>query len=143
MTEPKIARDYEGRQEGVRQLELPPIEVWENKYADRDYEIELVMPEFNAICPKTGLPDFGTIRLRYCPDRWCAELKSFKLYITAYRNIGIFQEHAANKILEDFVRWVKPRWAELEAVFNVRGGIETRIRCAWPQERTPKPSGQG
>ena len=128
---PKISEEYEGRQEEIRDLKLPPIEVWENKYRDRSYEVELVIPEFNSICPLTGLPDFGTVTIRYEPDRWCAELKSFKLYITAYRNVGIFQEHAANKILEDFVAAVNPRRADLEAVFNVRGGIKTVVRCSW------------
>ena len=131
-----ISAAYDGRQEHIRDLALPPIEVWENKYADRAYEIELVVNEFNSICPLTGLPDFGTIAIRYGPDRWCAELKSFKLYVTAYRTIGIFQEHAANKILEDFVAAANPRWAELEAVFNVRGGIKTVVRCSYRPHAT-------
>ena len=128
---PPLSHDYEGKQESIRDLSLPPIEVWENKYPDKEYEVELVVPEFNSICPFTGLPDFGTITLKYGPGTWCGELKAFKLYITAYRTIGIFQEHAANKILEDFVAAVKPRWAELEATFNARGGITTIVRCAW------------
>lgn len=133
MTEPQVSAAYDGRQDTVRALALGPIEVFENKYADRDYEVELACPEYNAICPLTGLPDFGTITLRYVPDRWCAELKSFKLYLTAYRTVGIFQEHAASKILDDFVAAVKPRRAALEARFRPRGGIETVVRLAWPQ----------
>ena len=131
MGKPTVSDSYEGRQEDIRQLELPPIEVWENKYPDKEYEVELVVGEFNSLCPLTGLPDFGTIVLKYAPATWCAELKSFKLYITAYRTIGIFQEHAANRILEDFVAAVSPRWAEIEARFNVRGGITTVVRCSW------------
>jgi 7-cyano-7-deazaguanine reductase len=133
MTEDDVRRSpaYDGRQDGIRDLALPPIEVWENKYADRAYEVELVVGEFNSICPLTGLPDFGTVTIRYAPARWCAELKAFKLYVTAYRTVGIFQEHAANRILDDFVEAVRPRWADLEAVFNVRGGIKTVVRCSW------------
>lgn len=128
---PRISAEYEGRQDGIRELALPPIEVWENKYAEKRCEVELIATEFNSICPLTGLPDFGTIKISYCPDKWCAELKSFKFYINSYRTLGIFQEHAANKILEDFVAAVRPRWAELEASFNVRGGIKTVVRCSF------------
>ncbi len=129
--DPQVSPDYNGRQEQIRELVLPAIEVWQNKYPEKEYEVELVVAEFNSICPFTGLPDFGTVTIRYGPGQWCAELKSFKLYVTAYRNLGIFQEHAANKILEDFVAAVKPRWAALEATFNVRGGIGTVVRCAY------------
>ena len=132
MAGPTISSEYDGRQDHIRGLALPAIEVFENKYPDRDYEVELVLPEFNSICPLTGLPDFGRITIRYAPGKWCAEMKSLKLYITAYRTVGIFQEHAANKILEDFVAAVAPRRAALEARFNPRGGIETVVRCAWP-----------
>ncbi|MBN1422074.1 MAG: NADPH-dependent 7-cyano-7-deazaguanine reductase QueF [Planctomycetes bacterium] len=122
---------YAGLQERVRDIDLPPIETVENKYADRDYTVRLEAPEFNSVCPKTGLPDFATIRIEYVPDRRLAEMKSFKLYITAYRDVGIFQEHAANRILDDFVRAVAPREASLEAFFHPRGGIHTSIRCAY------------
>jgi len=125
------ASPYEGLQEKVRDIDLPAIDTVENKYADRDYTVRLEAPEFNSICPKTGLPDFGTIRIEYVPDRRLAELKSFKLYITAYRDVGIFQEHAANRILDDFVRAVAPREATLEAEFRPRGGIHTSVRCAY------------
>ncbi len=128
---PAISAAYEGRQETIRELALPPIEVWENKYPDREYVVELIAGEFNSICPLTGLPDFGTVTIRYAPARWCAELKAFKLYLTAYRNVGIFQEHAANRILDDFVGAVAPRWAELVAEFNLRGGIKTIVRCEY------------
>lgn len=132
-----ISSGYDGRQDGIRALELPAIEVFENKYADKDYEVELVLPEFNSVCPLTGLHDFGRVVIRYAPGKWCAEMKSLKLYITAYRTLGIFQEHAANKILEDFVAAVAPRRAALEARFNPRGGIETVVRCAWePKKRS-------
>jgi len=126
--------EYEGLQDHIRGLELPAIETWENQYPDRDYRIRIEIPEFTCICPKTGLPDFATLTLEYVPDRLCVELKSFKLYIVAYRNVGIFHEHAANKILDDFVAAVRPRGAELTGVFNARGGIATTVHVKWPQK---------
>src|SRR5213078_4112672 len=86
--------------------ELPEIETWPNQYAD--YEIEIVMPEFTSVCPKTGLPDFGKIVLRYVPDKLCLELKSYKMYLLAYRDIGIFQENVTNRILRDVVAAANP-----------------------------------
>lgn len=126
--------EYEGLQGHIRNLELPEIETWENQYADRDYRIRIELPEFTCICPKTGLPDFATLTLEYVPDRLCVELKSFKLYIVAYRNVGIFHEHAANKVLDDFVRAVHPRSADLTGVFNARGGISTTVTVRYPPE---------
>lgn len=128
--------EYEGLQENIRDLELPSIETFENIYADRDYTISLEIEEFNSICPRTGLPDFGVMVLEYVPDRLCAELKSLKLYITEFRNIGIFQENAANRILDDFVRTVKPRSAVLTANFNARGGISTTVTVSYPPARS-------
>ena len=110
--------DYEGLQEHVRDLPLPAIEWFENKYPDRDYSIRIDIPEFTAICPKTGLPDFATLTLEYVPDLRCVELKSLKVYIHAFRDVGIFHEHATNRILDDFVKAVAPRRAELTGVFN-------------------------
>ncbi len=125
------ASEYEGLQE----LELPQLETWTNQYPDRDYRVHLEIPEFNCICPKTGLPDFATVVIDYVPDRKCVELKSLKLYITAYRNVGIFHEHAVNKILDDFVRAVEPRSGEIRGVFAARGGISTTVSVSWPQEK--------
>jgi 7-cyano-7-deazaguanine reductase len=129
--------DYEGLQEDVRSWKLPAIETWSNLYADRDYEIRIEIPEFNCICPKTGLPDFATLTIDYVPDRDCVELKSLKLYVTNFRNLGIFHELAVNRILDDFVRAVRPRRARLEGVFNARGGIATTVRAAWPSIDAP------
>ncbi len=123
----KKKSDYEGRQEYVRTMKLPPIEVWENKYPDRDYKIHLDILEFSCVCPKTGLPDFATFELDYVPDKWCIELKSLKLYLTAYRNIGIFHEHVVNRIVDDLVKACKPRYLKLKGVFNIRGGIRTTV----------------
>lgn len=118
---------YEGLQSGVRKLKTPKIEVWENQYRDKLYTICLEVPEFTCICPKTGLPDFAVIKIEYSPGGYCIELKSFKMYTIYFRNIGIFHEHLANKILEDFVHACKPRWAKIISEFNPRGGIKTIV----------------
>jgi len=128
--DPDPASSYEGLQSGVRELPLPALETWENQYPDREYEVKIEIPEFNCICPKTGLPDFATITIRYSPDRDCVELKSLKLYITAFRNVGIFHEHAVNRILDDFTRDVKPRAVEVHGLFGARGGITTSVTAS-------------
>jgi len=120
---------YEGLQARVRSMKTPAIEVWENKYSDKEYVIDLETSEFTCICPKTGLPDFATIKIQYKPSNWCIELKSFKEYLVSYRNVGIFHEHVVNRILEDFVKASKPRWARVEGIFNIRGGVQTTV-CA-------------
>jgi 7-cyano-7-deazaguanine reductase len=125
--------EYEGLQDHIRDLPLPEIESWENQYPDRDYKIRIEVPEFTCICPKTGLPDFATLTFEYTPDRRCVELKSLKLYLVAYRSVGIFHEHAVNRILDDLVRAVAPRSAELTGVFNARGGIATTVTAAYPR----------
>ena len=127
----KKSSSYRGLQKSVRRLKTPSIEVWRNQYNDKEYIVKLDIPEFTCICPKTGLPDFATIRLRYKPDKWCVELKSFKLYIVSYRDVGIFHEHVINKILDDFVRACKPRWAHIEMIFNPRGGITTTVEAEY------------
>lgn len=131
------ASSYEGLQGSVRALELPPLEVWENQYPDRDYRVRMEIPELTCLCPKTGLPDFATLCLEYVPDRWCVELKSLKLHVVAYRNVGIFHEHIVNKILEDFVKAVSPREARLRGDFGARGGITTTVVAAWPRPPGP------
>lgn len=118
---------YDGRQELIRDLKTPLIETWENKYPDRDYCIKIETNEFTCICPKTGLPDFAAITLEYKPDKLCLELKSFKLYLTFYRQIGIFHEHAINKIFDDILKAAKPRWLHIAMIFNPRGGITTSV----------------
>ncbi len=111
---------------------MPKLEVFENEYPDRDYEICITCPEFTAVCPRTGQPDFGVIRIRYVPDKWCIELKSLKLYYQSYRDVGIFHEHVTNRILDDFVEAVQPRRVEITGDFNVRGGIETVVTACYP-----------
>lgn len=118
---------YEGLQKNIRKLKTPAIEVWQNQYPDKIYTINLDIPEFTCICPKTGLPDFAVIRIEYSPAKLCVELKSFKMYTIFWRNVGIFHEHLINKMLEDFVAAVKPRWMKITGVFNPRGGITTTV----------------
>lgn len=112
---------------------LPEIETWPNQYPD--YEIEIVMPEFTSVCPKTGLPDFGRIVLRYVPDRLCLELKSYKMYLLAYRELGIFQENVVNRVLQDVVKAAKPVKATVVGEFTPRGGLATLITASWDRTR--------
>src|SRR5512140_3011336 len=102
---------------------FPEIETWPNQFPG--YEIVVDDPEFTSVCPKTGLPDFGTVTIRYMPDKHCLELKSLKEYLQCYRNLGIFQENVVNQVLEDVVKWAKPVWAEVKGEFRPRGGIST------------------
>lgn len=109
--------------------EFPDIECWENQFPG--YEIALAFPEFTSVCPKTGLPDFGALTIRYAPEKWCLETKSLKLYLNAFRNLGIFTENVVNQVLKDVVRCAKPRWAVVEGLFAARGGIEARITAKY------------
>jgi 7-cyano-7-deazaguanine reductase len=112
---------------------LPAIETFPNQF--RDYEIRIEIPEFTSVCPKTGLPDFGTITVRYIPAKSCLELKSLKEYILAYRNLGIFYENAVNRILEDVVRACRPVRAEVVGEFSPRGGLMSVIEARFPRSR--------
>ena len=109
------------------------LETFANQFPQRDYVIEIVCPEFTSMCPKTGLPDFGTIRIRYTPDRICVELKSLKYYLLEYRNRGIFYEAATNQILDDLVGVCQPRRMTVEGDFSARGGITTRVMVEYPK----------
>lgn len=110
------------------------LEVFENKFPERNYIIEHIAPEFTSLCPKTGQPDFATIILKYIPDEFCAELKSLKLYFNSYRNDGVFYETLTNQILSDLADAVKPRAMRIIAEFNVRGGISSVITADYVNE---------
>jgi 7-cyano-7-deazaguanine reductase len=112
---------------------LPEIETWPNQY--RGYEVEITVPEFTAVCPKTGLPDFGKVVVRYVPDKVCLELKSFKLYTLAYRDLGIFNENVVNRILRDVVAAAHPISATVTGEFTPRGGIYTKVTASWSKKR--------
>jgi 7-cyano-7-deazaguanine reductase len=103
------------------------LETFENQFPDRDYQIEIVAPEFTSVCPKTGQPDFGTLTITYTPDKTCVELKSLKLYLQRFRNEGIYYEHVTNTILDDLVAVLQPRWMKLVASFNARGGMTESV----------------
>ncbi|MFH1553019.1 MAG: preQ(1) synthase [Candidatus Omnitrophota bacterium] len=123
--------NYDGLQEKVRKLKLPKIDVWKNKYQDKEYVVKFDTSEFTCICPKTGLPDFAHISVEYSPWIWCVELKSFKEYMVGYRDVGIFHEHCVNRMLEDLVKSCKPRWMKVKGTFNVRGGILTTVEAGY------------
>jgi 7-cyano-7-deazaguanine reductase len=116
---------------------LPKLEVLPSKF--KGYKITIIIPEYASLCPRTGLPDVGTITIEYEPDASFVELKSLKLYILGYRNLGIFYENAVNRILKDFVRSVKPRWAVVRGEFNPRGGMRSIVEAEFRKNRKPVP----
>jgi 7-cyano-7-deazaguanine reductase len=118
---------------------LPEIETWPNQYPG--YEIEIVIPEFTSVCPKTGLPDFGRLTLRYVPDKLCLELKSLKMYTLAYRNLGIFYENVVNRFLRDVVAASEPVSASVTGEFTPRGGLHSRITASYTRAQTASAKG--
>ena len=110
---------------------LPKLEVWPNQYPR--YVITTRFPEYSSVCPKTGLPDYGTITIQYQPRKSCIELKSLKMYLLAYRNLGIFYENAVNKILHDLVDAMHPEWCVVKGEFTPRGGLSTSVFARWPR----------
>lgn len=108
---------------------LPSIECWPNQYPN--YEIVITIPEYTSICPKTRLPDFGTITIRYVPNKLCVELKSLKMYLLAYRELGIFYENAVNRILRDVVKACNPKWCVVRGDFSSRGGLHSSIEARY------------
>jgi 7-cyano-7-deazaguanine reductase len=118
------------------QTPLPALETFPSQFPG--YEVEIVIPEFTSVCPKTGLPDFGKLTIRYVPGKHCVELKSLKLYELGYRNLGIFQENIVNRFLRDFVAAVKPVSATVVGEFNPRGGIHSKITATWSRKKLGK-----
>ena len=108
---------------------MQEIEVFENKYPQRDYFITHINEEFTSVCPKTGLPDFGKITIHYIPDKLCLELKALKFYFLNFRNQGIFYETVVNKILDDLVKACKPRYMEIIGSFSTRGGMHSSVKA--------------
>lgn len=113
-------------------VKMPKLECFENQF--KNYEITITIPEFTSVCPKSKLPDFGVITIKYIPNKWCVELKSLKYYILAYRNLCIFYENAVNKILRDFVRVVKPKRVIVKGEFNPRGGIKSIVEAKYGRQ---------
>jgi 7-cyano-7-deazaguanine reductase len=112
-------------------MSSPAIDTFPNPRPERDYEIAISCPEFTSLCPKTGLPDFGEIRITYTPDALCLELKALKYYMIGFRNRGIFYEHVTNQILDDLVSAIHPRRMTVVGDFSVRGGIKTVVTAAY------------
>jgi 7-cyano-7-deazaguanine reductase len=112
------------------------LETFPNQFPDREYQIEIVCPEFTSVCPMTGQPDFGTLTITYAPAQKCVELKSLKMYLQRFRNEGIFYEHVTNRILDDLTSQMEPRWLRLKAAFTPRGGISSIITCEFVKKTT-------
>ena len=118
---------------------LPTLETWPNQFPG--YVITTRFPEYSSVCPKTGLPDFGIITIRYMPAKECLELKSLKMYLLAYRDLGIFYENAVNKILQDIVKSARPKWCIVRGEFTPRGGLTTSVFARWPPVRRSRRRG--
>jgi 7-cyano-7-deazaguanine reductase len=112
---------------------LPRLETWPNHFPG--YEITVRFPEYTSVCPKTGLPDYGVITIRYEPNKTCLELKALKMYLLAYRNLGIFYENAVNRMLRDIVAAIRPVSCRVTGEFTPRGGLTTTIEACWPRTR--------
>jgi 7-cyano-7-deazaguanine reductase len=112
-------------------MSSPAIETFPNPRPERDFEIAISCPEFTSVCPKTGLPDFGEIRITYVPEALCIELKSLKYYMIGFRNRGIFFEHVTNQILDDLIAAIRPRRMTVVGDFAVRGGIKTVVTASF------------
>lgn len=125
----------EGREfpfEGEEAIRPGLLETFPYEYPERDADVVIVTDEWNCVCPFSGLPDFGTLTIRYVPERACLELKSLKYYLTTFRTVGIYQEHAANRLLEDLVAACRPRRMEVALDYRLRGGIHTVVTVRHP-----------
>lgn len=117
--------------EGVETIDVAALETIPYEYAGKDVVIDIDTDEFTAVCPYSGLPDFGTIHIHYIPHKQLIELRSLKYYLLSYRSVGIYQEHAVNRILQDLVRCCRPKWMQVVADYNIRGGIHTVASVEW------------
>ncbi|MDI6797311.1 MAG: preQ(1) synthase [Desulfatibacillaceae bacterium] len=126
MTKGRQDKGIKGPGASLESVDSSLLEAIDYSWAQiRSLEIVIEQPEFTSLCPKTGLPDFGTICIRYCPDKLIVELKSLKYYLLQYRTVGVFYEHAVNRILDDLLAVLSPRWMEVSGSFTARGGIRT------------------
>ena len=116
---------------------LPRLETWPNQFPG--YTIRTRFPEYTSVCPKTGLPDYGTITIEYGPRSKCLELKALKIYLLAYRNLGIFYENAVNRMLRDIVAATQPEWCTVRGEFTPRGGLTTTVEATWPRRGKAPP----
>ncbi|HKV46090.1 MAG TPA: preQ(1) synthase [bacterium] len=116
----------------AREIRPELLEFFPYEFPGSPATVEISTDEFTAVCPWSGLPDFGTVTVRYLPRARVLELRAFKYYLLSYRNVGVYQEHAANRILSDLVRVTSPKWMDLELDYRVRGGVHTVVRVRWP-----------
>lgn len=137
-------QSYEGLQQQIRDMEMPEIEVLKTAYPapGHEYTINIVQNDFTCVCPKTGQPDFGVITIQYIPDQLIMELKSLKEYLQAYRNVGVFHENLANKILHDTTKTCRPMWASVEVQMATRGGIDTTVNATTDYDESKYPERQ-
>ena len=117
---------------------LPRLDTWPNQFPE--YRIVTRYPEYTSVCPKTGLPDYGTITIEYQPKKLCIELKSLKMYLLAYRDLGIFYENAVNRMLRDIVEAIDPACCIVRGEFTPRGGMSTTVEARWPGNKRPRKS---
>jgi len=120
---------------------LPTLDTWPNQFPG--YEITIRFPEYTSVCPKTGLPDYGAITIEYQPDKLCLELKALKMYLLAYRNLGIFYENAVNRMLRDIVKAVRPAWCRVSGEFTPRGGLTTQVQASWSRQQRKRSAWRG
>ncbi|MDH4069049.1 MAG: preQ(1) synthase [Ignavibacteria bacterium] len=110
------------------------LESFSYEYPGREIVVTIDTDEFTAVCPWSGLPDFGTIRIDYIPRKVCVELRSFKYYLLSYRNVGIYQEHVANRIMDDMLACTKPKWMKITVDYRIRGGVHTVVTREYPRK---------
>jgi 7-cyano-7-deazaguanine reductase len=115
----------------VSAIDTKALDTFPYEYAGKDIVIDIETDEFTAVCPWSGLPDFAIITVHYIPNTLCLELRSYKYYLLSYRNVGIYQEHAVNRILQDLVKCCKPKWMQVVADYNLRGGVHTVTTVEW------------
>jgi 7-cyano-7-deazaguanine reductase len=119
---------------GEEKISKAKLESWPNKNRKRDYVIEIILPEFTCLCPRSGYPDFAAIRIKYIPGRKVVELRSLKLYINKFRGVYISHEDATNKILDELVKLLQPKWMEVAGDFNARGNVKTLITARYARK---------
>lgn len=118
--------------QGYEAIDSAALETFPYEYKGNDVAVDIETDEFTAVCPWSGLPDFGKVTIRYLPKAKILELRSLKYYLLSYRNVGIYQEHAVNRILDDLVKVIDPQWIEIALDYKIRGGIHTVCRVRWP-----------
>ncbi len=119
----------------ITTIDVSVLDTFPYEYAGKDIVINIETDEFTAVCPWSGLPDYAVITVNYIPNKVCLELRSYKYYLLSYRNVGIYQEHAVNRILEDLVKCCKPKWMQVIADYNIRGGVHTVTSVEWGKKK--------